>query len=170
MKFKIYKLMTTAVFLIVACATFAAAPQTNRTNKQIAVKIYLQKTEIDPSGMTSLETAPVKRKVNAADSLRATLEALFAPPTEKEKRQRFSSATTGTKFEGVELKDGTALVKFSEPPGDVSADLFVFRRAIEQTAKQFRAVKRVEICAVGETLIDSESANPFPRCPPSPEK
>jgi hypothetical protein len=163
----ILELIIAAIILIV-CGTFALAQQTGGTNKRIEVKIYLQKTEIDPSGATSLEIAPVKRRVNAAEPLRGALESLFAPIFAEDTARAFSSSTAGTRFEGVELKNGTALVKFSEPPGDVSADLGIFRHAVEQTAKQFRAVKRVEICAIGDTLIDSESANTFPRC--SPEK
>jgi hypothetical protein len=165
----ILELIIAAIILIV-CATFAAGQQTGGSDKRIEVKIYLQKTEIDPSGATSLEIAPIKRKVNAAEPLRAALAALFAPVAAGEAARGFSSSTTGTRFEGVELINGTALVKFSEPPGDVSADLGIFRHAVEQTAKQVRAVKRVEICAVGETLIDSESANPFPRCSLSSKK
>jgi hypothetical protein len=59
-------------------------------------------------------------------------------------------------------------VRFSQPPEETnygSAGAGIFAAAIEQTAKQFPTVRRVKICAVGDTLIDSELMNPFPRCP-----
>ena len=40
----------------------------------------------------------------------------------------------------------------------------MFVKAIEMTAKQFPTVKRVEICALGETLIDSQLEKPFAKC------
>lgn len=141
-----------------------AQKRAKATNQKIEVSVYLTKAEIDPGGSTSLELVKVKRFVNAENPLRSALENLFAPIRSKEKSRSLSSSTLGTKFEGVEFKNGTAVVKFSEPPGDASAHIEIFRRAIEKTAKQFPEIKRVEICAIGETLIDSESANPFPRC------
>jgi len=41
----------------------------------------------------------------------------------------------------------------------------ILAEAIEKTARQFSTVKKVEICAVGETMIDSELEKPFPKCP-----
>lgn len=160
-------LKSLGLIAMTAILIFGGAIETNaqkRANKKIEVKIYLTKTEIDPGGSTSLELVAIKRFVNAENPLRSTLKALFAPVSRREKSRSLSSSTLGTKFEDVELDNGTMLVKFSEPPGDASADIEIFRRAIEKTAKQFSDVKRVEICAVGETLIDSESENPFPRC------
>jgi hypothetical protein len=72
------------------------------------------------------------------------------------------------KFEGVSLGNGTALVRFSQPPDETdygSAGPGIFAEAVERTAKQFPTVRRVKICAVGKILIDSELLNPFPRCP-----
>jgi hypothetical protein len=41
---------------------------------------------------------------------------------------------------------------------------FLLTEAVEKTAKQFSTVKRIRICAIGETMIDSELERPFPRC------
>ena len=85
------------------------------------------------------------RQVNAAAPLRPTLEALFAGATEDEVKNEFSSSTFGMKFVGVVLKNGTALVKFSQPPNETnygSLGPFIFAEAIERTAKQFPTVKK----------------------------
>ena len=71
------------------------------------------------------------------------------------------------KFEGVVLKNGTAIVKFSQPPNETnygSLGPMIFAEAIEKTAKQFPTVKLVKNCAIGETAIDSELDRPFLRC------
>jgi hypothetical protein len=39
-----------------------------------------------------------------------------------------------------------------------------FAEAIEKTARQFSSVKRVKICAIGDTMIDSELDTPFDKC------
>jgi hypothetical protein len=164
----IFSIILTAIVFAAGSANIAA--QTVKTaDRQIEVKIYLQKTLIDPSGATSDELTPVTRRVNAAAPLRATLEALFAPQiTAAEEKQNFYASTFGMKFEGASLKNGTALVRFSQPPEETnygSAGAGIFAAAIEQTAMQFPTVRRVKICAVGDTLIDSELMYPFPRCP-----
>ncbi len=158
--------MTSAIFMILMTTFGAFAQET--TGEHIEVKIYLQQTLIDPSGATSDELTGVKRRVDAASPLRSTLEMLFAPQiTPAEEKQNFYSSTYGMKFEGVTLKNGTAWVRFSQPPDETnygSAGPGIFAAAIEQTAKQFPTVKRVKICAIGDTLIDSELLYPFPRC------
>ncbi len=109
---------------------------------------------------------PIKRQ-EAIAPLRPTLELLFAGADKETEASGFTSATFGMKFEGVVLTNGTATVKFSQPPNQTnygSLAPFIFQEAIERTAKQFPTVKRVSICAVGETLIDSQLEKPFPRC------
>ena len=71
------------------------------------------------------------------------------------------------RLEGVTLKNGLALIKFSQPAEATnygSQGPFIFAKAIQRTVRQFPTVKRVEICAIGETLIDSQLERPFPRC------
>jgi hypothetical protein len=137
-------------------------------NKRTEVKIYLQRTLIDPSGSNSDELTPVKRTVSASAPLRGALESLFSESiTAKEEKDGFWSPTYGMKFEGITLKNGTATVRFSQPPNMTnygSAGPMIFSEAIEKTARQFASVRRVRICAVGDTMIDSELETPFPRC------
>lgn len=131
------------------------------------VKIYLWKVNDEEEGKNFV-LSPVVRRVEAAAPLRPTLEALFAGATEEEARKEFGDSTFGMKFVGVVLRNGTALVKFSQPPNETnygSLGPMIFADAIERTAKQFPAVKRVEICAIGETLIDAQLTEQFPRCP-----
>jgi hypothetical protein len=130
------------------------------------VKIYLWRVNDDePNKNFVLGT--VERQVESAAPLRPTLEELFAGATPDEKEKGFGSSTFGMKFEGVVLKNGAATVKFSQPPNETnygSLGPFIFLEAIEKTAKQFPSVKRVEICAIGDTLIDAQLEKQFPRC------
>ncbi len=166
---RVFNQFIVAALALTGAATAVSAQIENAAAKQIDVKIYLQRTLIDPSGATSDEIAPVTRRVDAAAPLRAALEKLFAPAiTAEEDRLNYYSSTFGMKFEGVTLKNGTALVRFSQPPDETnygSAGPGIFADAIERTALQFPTVRRVRICAIGDTLIDSELVEPFPRCP-----
>ena len=130
------------------------------------VKIHLWRVNDDePNKNFVLGT--VERQVESAAPLRPTLEELFRGTTEDENQKGFSSATFGMKFEGVVLKNGVATVKFSQPPNETnygSLGPFIFLEAIEKTAKQFPSVKKVEVCAIGETLIDAQLEQQFPRC------
>lgn len=155
----IKKIILTAILLTAFVSAVSA--------QQIEVKIYLQRTIITADSNYS-KSATVKRKVDANSPLWKTLEQLFTPQiTPEEDKKNFYSSTFGMKFEGVVLKKGTATVKFSQPPNETnygSMGAFLFSEAIEKTAKQFSTVKRVKICAIGETAIDSELETPFPRC------
>lgn len=154
-----FRLILPVVLLIVSSAVFADA------QKLKTVRIYLQKHD---AAANSENLQPVSREVASVAPLRPTLESLFAPQiSAAEDEQGFSTATFGMKFVGVELKNGTATVKFSQPPNETnygSLGAGIFAEAIEKTAGQFASVKHVKICAVGETFIDSELEIPFPRC------
>lgn len=107
------------------------------------------------------------RQANTVAPLRPTLEALFAGASKEEEGKGLSSSTFGMKFLGVTLRNGFALVKFSQPPNQTnygSLGPAIFAQAIEKTARQFPTVKKVEICAVGDTLIDAQLEKQFPRC------
>ena len=91
-----------------------------------------------------------------------------ATTTLEEKARGLSSSTFGMTFEDLKFQNGTALVKFSQPPNQTnygSQGPMIFAEAIEKTARQFPAVKKVRICAVGDTLIDAQLEKPFPKCP-----
>ena len=127
------------------------------------VKIYLWKPNDDGDG---LGLFPVNRLVEGGP-LEPTLRALFSGAKDEEEPQGFSDSTFGMKFEGVTLRKGVAVVRFSQPKGQTnygSLGPSIFVEAISRSAKQFPTVKKVEICALGETLIDAQLTKPFPRC------
>ena len=111
---------------------------------------------------------PVTRRISGDNVLKLTMDWLFGTTLSKAEEDRgLSLPTFGMRLEGVTLKNGVALIKFSQPDGATnygSQGPFVFAKAIERTARQFPTVKRVEICAVGDTLIDSQLERPFPKC------
>jgi spore germination protein GerM len=128
------------------------------------VKIYLWEANRKDA---DIALSPVTRRVGAAAPLRLALQMLFAGTTGEDEAKGLSSATFGMKFEDVRLRDGVALVKFSQPPNQTnygSLGPMIFTQAIEKTARQFPTVKKVQICAVGDTLIDSQLEKPFSRC------
>jgi spore germination protein GerM len=153
------------LFVVVVFSGSAFQVSSQQTDqKQREVTIYFWDAN---SKSSDLGLAPVKRMVVAAAPLRPALEALFTGPTKEEEAKGLSSSTFGMRFEGVTLTDGDALVKFSQPANETnygSQGPMIFAEAIEKTARQFPTVKKVEICAVGETLIDSELEKPFPKC------
>lgn len=80
----------------------------------------------------------------------------------------FRLATFGMKIVGVTLQNGFALVKSSQPRNQTnygSQGPMIFAQAIEKTVRRFPTVKKVQVCAAGDTLIDSQLEKPFPRCP-----
>ena len=128
------------------------------------VKIYLWNVN---SNSADIVLTAVVRQANSRAPLRPALEALFAGATKEEERVGLSSSTFGMKFAGVTLQNGLATVKFSQPPNQTnygSLGPAILEQAIEKTARQFPTVKKVQICAVGDTLIDAQLEKPFPRC------
>ncbi|HEX6188562.1 MAG TPA: GerMN domain-containing protein [Pyrinomonadaceae bacterium] len=140
--------------------TAPSKPLTSRT-----IKIYLWDAN---SNKADIALVPVTRRIGGDNVLKLTMDWLFGTTLSREEEDRgLSLPTFGMRLEGVTLKNGLALIKFSQPAGATnygSQGPFIFAKAIERTARQFPTVKRVEICAVGETLIDSQLERPFPRC------
>jgi hypothetical protein len=129
------------------------------------VKIYLWNAN---SKSSDIALTAVVRQADRRAPLRPALEALFAGATGEEERNGLNSSTFGMKFVGVTLRNRLALVRFSQPPNQTnygSLGPAIFAQAIEKTARQFPTVRKVGICAVGETLIDSQLEKPFPKCP-----
>lgn len=137
-----------------------SAPPKSRT-----IKIYLWDANSDKA---DIALVPVNRRIGGDNVLRLTMDWLFGTTLAKEEEDRgLTLPTFGMRLEGVTLKNGVALIKFSQPAGATnygSLGPFIFEKAIERTARQFPTVKRVEVCAVGETLIDSQLERPFPKC------
>jgi Sporulation and spore germination len=140
-------------------------PVDEKLSKTRDVKVFVWDAN---SNEGNFKLVPVARGVLAATPLRLTLEMLFAGLTNEEKARGLSDATFGMKFEGLKFQNGIALVKFSQPRNQTnygSQGPMIFAEAIEKTARQFPTVKQVKICAVGDTLIDSQLKKPFPKCP-----
>jgi len=137
-----------------------STPPTSRT-----IKIYLWDAN---SNLADIALVPVTRRIGGDNVLKLTMDWLFGTTLSKEEEDRgLTLPTFGMRLAGVTLRNGVALIKFSQPQGATnygSQGPFIFAKAIERTARQFPAVKRVEICAVGETLIDAQLEKPFPRC------
>ena len=133
--------------------------------KARTTKIYLWDANSDKP---DIQLVAVTRRSIGDNVLELTMGWLFSTTLSKEEEDRgLSLPTFGMRLEGVTLKNGVALIKFSQPAGATnygSLGPFIFEKAIERTARQFPTVKRVEICAVGATLIDSQLEKPFPRC------
>ena len=133
--------------------------------KSRTIKIYLWDVN---SNKADIALVPVTRRIGGDNVLKLTMDWLFGTTLSKEEQDRgLTLPTFGMRLEGVTLKNGVALIKFSQSEGATnygSQGPFIFAKAIETTARQFPTVKRVEICAVGETLIDSQLERPFPKC------
>lgn len=130
------------------------------------VKLYFWRPN-DEGKNGNFVLGTVEREVSANAPLEPTLQNLFIGVAKNEEGQGFTSPTFGMKFEGVVLKNGVATVKFSQPPDQTnygSLGPFIFLEAIEKTARQFPTVKKVVVCAIGETMIDGELDKQFPRC------
>lgn len=133
--------------------------------KARTIKIYLWDVN---SNKPDIELVPVTRRIGGDNVLKLTMDWLFGTTLSKEEEDRgLTLPTFGMRLAGVTLTNGVALIKFSQPEGATnygSQGPFVFAKAIEMTARQFPSVKKVEICAVGDTLIDAQIERQFPRC------
>ena len=162
--------MRTIIFIsLLSLYSLPAFGQNIERMFQTDVKVYFQRSGVAPNGPDDLFLRPVERMVPNDFKFEDALRALFDEEiTEEEEEQGFHSSTFGMKFEGVSLRKGTATVRFSQPADKTnygSLGPAIFEEAVTKTARQFSFVKRVRICAVGETMIDSELERPFPRCP-----
>lgn len=133
--------------------------------KARTTKIFLWDANSDKP---DIQLVAVTRRSIGENVLELTMGWLFGTTLSREEEERgLVLPTFGMRLAGVTLKNGVALIKFSQPEGATnygSQGPFIFSKAVEMTARQFPTVKKVEICAVGETLIDSQLEKPFPRC------
>ena len=158
------------VFFITILLTCSAASFGQNVERMFMTDawVYLYQFGVPPNGPGDNFVRPVERTVPRDFQLRYALDAVFQPElSEREEEDGFVSPAYGLVFEGVSVKNGIATVRFSQPNDSNEGSLGpeVFAEAITKTARQFRSVKRVTICAVGKTTIDSELQRPFPRCP-----
>ena len=163
---------TIKAFLFTAILTTGLVPalaQNIERMFQTDVKIYLQQYGgTPPTGPADSLVRPVEREVPNDFKFDYALDALFSEEiSEEEEEAGYYSSTYGIKLEGASLKNGIATVRISQPPGNdyEMYNPIVFVDAVTKTARQFRSVKRVKICAVGKMTLKSDLDRPFPVCP-----
>jgi hypothetical protein len=155
------------IVLLLLLFAVGVRAQSRRQEKLTTVKIYLLKTGANyeskyPSGLFM-----VKRKFGGKSPLRSALEILTGGATDEEAKQNVASSTFGIKLVSVRIKNKTAYTRFTMSggaafPGENAP--FIFKEAVEKTALQFRAVKRVVVCLDGILDFWSESDKPPKRC------
>ncbi|HQU82689.1 MAG TPA: GerMN domain-containing protein [Pyrinomonadaceae bacterium] len=151
------------IFFLFALFTFVPTALA-QTSKPVSVKIYLQKGGDLTKKKVRLNLVPLKRKADSGTRLESALKWLFAPVlTTAERKLKFQEIDFGMKFEGVSLKNGTAIVKFSETDtaNYRESSAAIFAAAVRKTAKQFREVNQVKICSIGEISFDIDSDKPL---------
>lgn len=168
MRKKIFQILIGAAVFGLSVSLAAAQ---NRAAQTTEVNIYLLRTgetaqkdydEKNPYGLVA-----VKRTVEARSPLRNALIALTGEVTKEEERENLFSPTWGIKLVSVRLEKGTAYAYFTMPEearfsGDGAP--FIFKSAVEQTARQFKTVKKVVVCLDGILDFGSESEEPPRRC------
>jgi hypothetical protein len=166
MKTKHQKSLLFVLILLAACVTPVAAQQSRRTN-QTEVKIYLSRESEEYDERNPHNLVAVMRKINAESPVRSALIALTGKVTRAEEKAKLFSPMFGIKLLSFKLKNGTAYTYFTMPAGEhFSGDNspFVFKDAVERTALQFPAVKKVVICLDGVLDFWSESEEPPRKC------
>lgn len=169
MRYLIFQFLI-VTFVLTSTVSLAEAQRPKRKNL-VEVKIYLVKEieedeaydERNPHNLVA-----VRRMVAAQSPLRGALVALTGRVTQEEENRKLFSATWGIKLLSVRLEKGTAYTYFTMPEvaafsGDGSP--FVFKDAVERTALQFPAVKKVVVCLDGVLDFWSESEEPARKCP-----
>lgn len=169
MKNRIFNILVGAVLLL---TSFNAAPAQRKSSANLMdVKIYVAKEmedtdKYDPDNPFGLVS--VRRRVEARSPLRNTLRILTEGVTRQEEKQKMFSSTYGIKLLSVRLEKGTAYTYFTMPEGATfsgDGSPFLFRHAVEKTALQFPAVKKVVVCLDGILDFGSESDEPSKKCP-----
>ena len=140
--------------------------------KTVRANVYFRKSgnSDDPENPYNLN--PATRQVPANAPLRSALEALSAEPTAAEEAEGLMTSTFGIKLVSVRVRNGTAYTRFTMPPGAAfpgDAAPFIFGAAVEKTAKQFPAIKKVFVCLDGILNFGDESGEPPKRCPREPK-
>ena len=119
--------------------------------KTVKVKIYLLDQFESANLLENLEMQAVEREVTSEFPLRSALEELLKGATEVETSQLLYSPVSGISLISARVKNKTAYASFtlngSEKLDEINA--LRFRKAVSQTALQFPAIRRVEICLDG---------------------
>lgn len=124
------------------------------------IKIFFNSEVLDPE-ITCVKVFPVIRTVPKTVTVAKTaLEELLKGPTEAEKAEKYSSAiNTGVTVNSLTIVDGVAKADFNDQLGfqvGGSCRVGAIRAQIEETLKQFPAIKEVQISingVSGDTIL-----------------
>lgn len=121
---------------------------------QKTVKVYFSNKKMNPDMQDCSLVYPTDRIIaDASNVAELAINELLKGPTDSEKNQQFfTSINDDVKLQKIVIKDGTANVDFSsriEYQLGGSCRVGAIRAQIEQTLKQFSAVKKVVISVDG---------------------
>jgi hypothetical protein len=131
-----------------------------QATEKTEVNVYFSSEKLDPE-VTCTKVFPVKRMVTkSATVAKSALEELLKGPTDAEKSEQYSTAiNSGVALKSVTIVDGIAKADFDKQLGfqvGGSCKVGLIRLQIEQTLKQFPAVKEVQISidgVSGDTIL-----------------
>ena len=150
MKQLIIKIIAAAILLAINILPTQAqnAPPPGKT---IRVKIYLLDVFESRNLLETLEMLSVEREVNAESPLRSAIEAQLIGATDEENSQLLYSPASGIELVSLRVKNKTAYASFVRTGAEAfdAIDARRFKKAVEQTARQFPPIRRVEICLDG---------------------
>jgi hypothetical protein len=138
--------------LCVAILFAVSIIQTQAQEKTIKVKIYLLDVFESENLLETLAMQPVEREVSAKNPLRFALEELMKGATEEENSQlRLYSTASEISLISVRVKNKTAYANFTRKTAEGFDKIAAlrFRKAVRQTALQFKNIRRIEICLDG---------------------
>lgn len=135
----------------------------SQSQQTMAIKLYFPNNKLDKSDCAA-KVFPVERTIPKTPGVaRATLEQLFAGPTETEKAKGFYSdfsPETKSFFLSVNIKDGSSYVNLNDPTLTPVTGNFTsscggsnFFGQVETTLKQFPSIKRVFFAIKGDPSL-----------------
>lgn len=166
------KLFSAIIISAIIGATASLAPvagqKKSKQKKTREITIYVYQRPAETNGEFYGQIVSVRRTVADDKPLGAAMKSLLEGATEAEQKDGLASFIFGLKFVSVRVKNKTAQVNFKfedEKTAEESwegggFDHTNFVKAVEQTARQFPGVERVEICVNGvKNYIEFNRAN-----------
>jgi hypothetical protein len=137
--------------LLLLLLAVAARAQSIEQEKLTTVKIYLLDTFEQELPLKLINLTAVERKVKTASVLRSTLEVLLIGATDEETSQNLRSPIVGIELVSVRQVKNTVFANFRNTGTNALDNIsaLIFKQSVEKTARQFYAVKKVEICLDG---------------------
>jgi len=130
-----------------------------KVTEQTKVKVYFNNTQFNPNALDCGKVYPLDREIPKTTAVaKASLESLFAGPTEVEKNQgytSFFSPATKDILKSVKIIGGVAYVDLKDmrqiiPNASASCGSAEFLSEINTTLKQFSTIKQVIVAIEGQ--------------------